>query len=184
MEASDKPESFGVFKPVGHVIVAFPSAQAARDAAAALANAGFASADVLSYSPEQMIRQADIDIDQAGVLASLGQELNLVKAHRELAEKGHSFLVVNAPADDKAWQVADISRGFGAVRAQKYGRFIIEELIEPGEGQAQVGESSDRGLDAQTLSGNEAPAGASSSTASASGSSIEGGVSTEQVSGR
>ncbi len=183
MDASDKPEAFGVFKPVGHVIVAFPDAQGARNAADALANHGFASADVLSYAPEQMIHQADTDIAQAGVLASIGQELNLVKAHRELAAKGHSFLVVNAPTDEKAWQVADVSRSFGAVRAQKYGRLIIEELIEPGSGEKQVGESPDRGLDAQTPSGNEAPASAST-PASASSAPPEPRISTEQVAGR
>ena len=102
MDASGKPETFGVFKPVGHVIVAFPDAQAARDAESALAGNGFSAADIVAYTPEQMIRQADGDIANAGVLASIGQELNLVKAHRELAQKGHSFLVVAAAEDDRA----------------------------------------------------------------------------------
>lgn len=155
MDTDNKPESFGVFKPVGYVIVTFPGEADARSAATAVAGIGIAASDVHYYSPEKMIEQADVDIAQAGVLASIGQELNLVKAHRELATTGHSFLIVRAPDDDLAWKVADICRAQNAVRAQSYGRFIIEELIEPGTGEKQVGESPDRGLDSQTRSGTE-----------------------------
>ena len=155
MNPTDRPEAYGVFKPVGHVIVALPSAQEAQDAHSALLSVGFEAADIVAYSPEQMRRQADIDIDQAGVLAGVGQELNLVKAHRELAIKGHSFLMVRAPKDEQAERVADIARRFNATRAQSYGHFLIEELIEVGSGEKQVAESPDRGLDAQTRSGRE-----------------------------
>ncbi|MBC8057722.1 MAG: hypothetical protein H7Y61_14195, partial [Rhizobiales bacterium] len=100
------------------------------------------------------------DIEQAGVLAGIGQELNHVKSHREQAIKGHSFLVVKAPGDDRAQRVADIARRFNATRAQSYGRLVIEELIEPGTGENQVAESPDRGLDAQTQTGRETSAAA------------------------
>ena len=102
MSPTDRPEAYGVFKPVGHVIVALPTEADARGAMAALLSGGFEPADIAFYSPEQMQRQADIDIEQAGVLAGIGQELNLVKSHRELAAKGHSFLVVRAPKSDQA----------------------------------------------------------------------------------
>lgn len=160
MNTSDRHEAYGVFKPVGHVIVALPSEPDAKGAAAALLRDGFDAADVVAYSPDQMRRQADIDIEQAGVLAGIGQELNLVKSHRELAIKGHSFLVVKAPDDDRAQRVADIARRFNATRAQSYGRLVIEELIEPGTGENQVAESPDRGLDAQTQTGRETSAAA------------------------
>jgi len=156
MDRTDRPEAYGVFKPVGHVIVALPSEQDAQGAQAALLQEGFAAADIAHYTPEQMKRQADIDIDQAGVLAGIGQELNLVRAHRELAEKGHSFLVVLAPKDEQAQRVATIVQRFNATRAQSYGHLMIEELIEVGSGERQVAESPDRGLDAQTRSGHEA----------------------------
>lgn len=155
MEKNDKPESYGVFKPVGHVIASFDNEMDARAARQALQDAGFGGSDVVYYSPAQMKQQADTDIAGAGVLASIGQELNLVKAHRELAEQGSSFLVINAPADDATEQVAAIVTANKATRAQKYGRLIIEELIEPGSGEKQVAESPDRGIDAQTVSGME-----------------------------
>ena len=155
MTPTDRPEAYGVFKPVGHVIIALPSAQDAKGAKSALLGVGFEEADIVAYTPEQMKRQADIDIHQAGVLAGIGQELNLVKAHRELAIKGHSFLMVRAPKDEQAQRVADIAKRFNATRAQSYGRLLIEELIEVGSGENQVAESPDRGLDAQTRSGRE-----------------------------
>jgi hypothetical protein len=155
MNQTDRPEAYGVFKPVGHVMVAFPTEADLQGALTALVRRGFAAADLAVYSPEQMKRQADIDIEQAGVLAGIGQELNLVKAHRELAEQGHSFLVVHAPKEAQARGVADIARRFRAARAQRYGRMMIEELIEVGSGEKQVAESPARGLDAQTRSGRE-----------------------------
>jgi len=158
MNSNDRPSAFGVFKPVGHVIVAFPTEGDTQGALTALLEAGFASEDINVYSSQQMKRQADIDIEQAGVLAGIGQELNLVKAHRELAEKGHSFLVVKAPDDDRTQRITAIARRFHAARAQRYGRLLIEELIEVGSGQNQVPESPDLGLDAQTRSGREAGA--------------------------
>lgn len=151
-------QAYGVFKPVGHVIVALPTDADARGAQRALLKAGFEAKDVVFYTPEEMVRQADIDIDQAGVLAGIGQELNLVKAHRELALQGNSFIVVRAPKDEQAERVAEIGRQFHASRAQRYGHLMIEEMIEPGTDERQVSESPDRGLDAQTRSGREAGA--------------------------
>jgi len=156
MNPADRPGAYGVFKPVGHVIAAFPTDADMQAAMTALMRRGFAAADVAVYSPEQMKRQADIDIEQASVLAGIGQELNLVMSHRELAQQGHSFLVVHAPKEAQARGVADIARRFHAARVQRYGHLAIEEMIEVGSGARQVAESPRaRGLDAQTRSGRE-----------------------------
>lgn len=155
MKKSDHPEAFGVFKPVGHVVVSFPEAQDMEKAADALAKAGFSGADVVRYKPAEMLAQIDQDMAHASLLASIGQEMNLVKAHRALAEKGFHWLVVKAPDDDQARRVAETVKPFNAERAQKYGRLVIEELIEPGGDRRQVPESPSRGIDAQTPSGRE-----------------------------
>ncbi|MES3015139.1 MAG: hypothetical protein V4750_15615 [Pseudomonadota bacterium] len=149
MSPTDRPEAYGVFKPVGNVIASFPTDADARGAHDALLASGVAADAIVSYSPEQMKRQANTDIEQAGVLAGIGQELNLVKAHRELAEQGYSFLVVKAPSDDDAQKVADIASRFRANRAQKYGHLMIEELIDDSRAN-QVNESPDLGLDTQS----------------------------------
>ena len=150
--------SFGVFKPVGHVVISFPQADRADQAAAALAMQGWGDTAVRRYNDRQMIQQIDEDIVNASPLASIGQEMNLVLAHRALAEKGYHWLVVRAGGDDQARQVADIAERFGAERAQAYGHFIIEELIDRPGNLPQVAESPDRGLDAQTPSGKETEA--------------------------
>ncbi len=156
MNPDQQPKAFGVSKPVGHVVVAFPTRSDLEGARAELLGLGFADADLTAFTPEQMVAQADIDVENAGILANIGQELNLVKANRDLALRGHGFLLVRASEDEPAQQVAAVARRFNASRAQKYGRMMIEELIEVGSDERQVAESPDRGLDAQTPSGVEA----------------------------
>jgi hypothetical protein len=152
MAHSDTHTAFGVTKPVGYVLVSFPTEDDARAAIPELRDAGFEDGDLHYYSPAQMKAQAEADMHNAGILADIGQELNLVRAHHELAEAGHAFLSVRAPEEAQARKVADIARHHGADRAQKYGTLMIEELIEPGTGERQVAESPDRGLDPQTPS--------------------------------
>lgn len=155
MDKTDPPTSHGVFKPVGHVVVSFPTADDATAATAALRELGLRADAVTRYSDDEMTQQAERDAERAGSLASLGQELNLVKAQLALARLGYHFLVVEVDDDEAARRVADTVRPHGAERAQHYGMLLIEELIEhPGDG-PQVAESPDRGLDAQTPSGFE-----------------------------
>ena len=89
-----------------------------------------------------------------GASAGIGREFCA-----QLAEKGYHWLLVYAADDEQAARIAAVARDCGAERAQHYGRFIIEELIDRPGGLAQVAESPDRGLDAQTPSGREDEAG-------------------------
>jgi len=153
MNDDNSQTAYGVFKPVGHVLASFPTERDARSAVEALKQAGFPS--VAFYPASEVLERAERDIKNSGVLANIGQELNLVKQQRDLAEEGHPFVSVLAPEDDAARRAADIVARYNADRAQKFGRLIIEELIEPGTGQRQAKESPDTGLDPQTRSGNE-----------------------------
>ena len=155
MVESTHPRSYGVFKPVGHVVVALPTEADCRAADAALRVAGFADEDITAYTSEQMLAQVGADLADASPLAAIGQELNLVKVHGELARRGHSFLVVYAHDQEAADRVAEIAQRCHATRAQHYGHLLIEELIPVGSSDRQVAESSDLGLDAQTASGHE-----------------------------
>jgi hypothetical protein len=154
MNASNSQTAYGVFKPVGHVLASFPTECDARSAVEALKQAGFP--EVAYYSADEVRERAERDIQRAGVLATIGQELNLVKQQRDLAREGHPFVSVLAKEDDAARRAADIVARYHADRAQKYGHMIIEELIEPGSGERQARESPDTGLDPQTRSGREA----------------------------
>jgi len=148
--------SFGVFKPVGHVVISFPTARQADEARAAMASELALDGDAVRFMTDrQMLARIDEDLKDASPLANLGQELNLAKAQRELARLGYHWLIVRAEGE-LAGRVADCARQHGAERAQRYGRLVIEELIEHGGDLPQVAESPDRGLDAQTPSGSEA----------------------------
>ena len=147
MDKTDPPTSFGVFKPVGHTVIAFSTESQVQAAIGALLAQGFASEALVRYTPAEMTAQVDAHEKAASPLASLGQELNLIKAHRALAQRGCSFLVVHAPEDAQAERVAELARSMQAVAAQRYGSFMIEELIERTPGKPQVFESPDRGLD-------------------------------------
>jgi len=148
MDSTDRPDAHGAFNPVGHVIASFRSTVPMQCALAELLTDGFAHDEVIVYSPEQMQRQARTDIAQAGLLASIGQDLNLMKANLRAAEEGHSFLVVRTPKQAQVRRVAMIVRRHEAVRARHYGHFVTEELLDDAMNAPQVFESGDRGLDA------------------------------------
>lgn len=150
-----QPTSFGVFKPVGHTVISFPNAQQADEARKALGSLGVAAHAIQGYTDREMLLQIERDIQQASPLASIGQELNLVLAHKALAELGYHWLIVHTPEDELARQVAECVKPLGAERAQLYGHFIIEELITHDGAPPQVAESPERKLDAATPSGRE-----------------------------
>ena len=147
MQKSDPPRSFGVFKPAGHTVIVFRDKKAFDDAALQLKAAGLTSDAVTHYTPQEMLAQSQDDLEGASALASIGQELNLVKAQRELARKGCHFMVVPTDGDAAAQQVADLVRPLGALAAQHYGTLIVTDLIDVADGKGQVFESPDRGLD-------------------------------------
>jgi len=155
MPMNPHPTSFGVFKPVDHVLMSFASAADSDAAVSALRDAGFGESDISRYTPSEMRAQAEMDIGNAGALAALGQDLNLVKAHLALALQGQSFVVVSAAHDEQVQRATEVATRAHATRAQHYGTLVIEELISPGTSARQTAESPDRGLDPQTGTRND-----------------------------
>lgn len=128
MDKTNPPETFGVFKPVGHTVIAFRSTIDEQAAVNALLDQKFLASALVRYSPEEMMAQVDAELQKASALAGFGYELDLIKVHRTLAEDGCCFLVVHAPDDAQAESVATVARTTNAVAAQHYGRFMIEEI--------------------------------------------------------
>lgn len=149
MDKSNPPTSFGVFKPVDHVVMAYENAAVAQDVSNQLLAQGFSAVDVVHYTPQEMKNQVDSNLVTASALASLGQDLNLVKAHGALAEQGCSFLVVYAPQAEQVQRIQTIANTMKAKSAQRYGSLIVEELLDADLNQHQVFESPDRGLDVE-----------------------------------
>lgn len=135
MNKNNPPETLGVFKPVAHTLIVFRDAGDLEAAVADLSAQGFPDESMVRYKPEEMASQAGHELLNAGVLAGFGYELDLVNIHLAQAQGGCSFLVVHAPDDTTAEQVAAVARMSRAIAAQHYGTFMIEELLAPAPGQ-------------------------------------------------
>jgi len=129
MTKADHPQSFGAFKPVGHVVVAMPDDERAAAAASALRTAGFEADDILEYTAAEEDDEMDRMLQHASDLAGFGYEVSLMRRYQELAKEGASWLIVFAPEDDQASRVADVAKTHGALMAEKYHRLVIEDLI-------------------------------------------------------
>jgi len=152
MDKSREPTAFGVFKPVGHVVISLPPEV---DPARVVADLEPLGVELTQYGADEMCAQIDRDLARAGFLANVGQELNLVKAHRALAEEGFNWLVVRVHNHAQATEVAAIVERHNAERAQYYGHLIVEDLIQSGGSATQRPESPHAGLDSETPSGLE-----------------------------
>lgn len=128
MDKSNPPETFGVFKPTGHTVLALRSPADVDAVIAALAAHGLS--DVVTYTPQEMAKLARAEREAASPLAAFGYELELLDTHLEMADSGCSFVVVRAPEDAQIAQVAAIARLLKAPSAQHYGRFMIQDLID------------------------------------------------------
>jgi hypothetical protein len=129
MSKSDEPRSFGIFKPVGHVVLAFPRGTDLEQVRKALRQAGFGSADMVEYGATEMRTQIDRHLHEASGAAGFGYEINLLKLHRELALQGHVWLVVHAPEEAQWTTVARVAERFHAAAAHRYGTLVVEELL-------------------------------------------------------
>lgn len=129
MSKSDAPISFGVFRPIGHVVVAFQDDATASQAAAWLREQGFDAEDVLQYSADEEGSLMSTMLDHTSGVAGFGYEVTLMRRYQELAREGCGWLVVYAPDDDHAQRVAGVAQRFGARLAERYHRLLIEDLI-------------------------------------------------------
>jgi hypothetical protein len=111
---ADHPQSFGAFKPVGHVVVAMHDDTSAEAATAALRGLEFEDADILHYSAAEEDSEMALMLQGASDFAGFGYELTLMRRYQALARDGCSWLLVFAPDDARAARVADVAQRFGA----------------------------------------------------------------------
>ena len=118
MDKSNPPTAFGVFKPVGHTVIAVQTEDQLQTAQTAMGAMGFAHSSMVRYSPSEMEAQVVAELLNASPFASFGYEIDLIRQHKILAEQGCSFLVVEAPTDELAEQVAGWVHSAKPVSAQ------------------------------------------------------------------
>ena len=79
MEADALPTSFGVFKPVGYVMVGLPTQTQADALVLALHAAGWSPQEVLHFAPRKPVSELTAMVNNAGALAGFGYEITLLR---------------------------------------------------------------------------------------------------------
>jgi hypothetical protein len=126
---ADKPLSFGVFSPVGHVVVAFENDSEADDARRDLLESGFEPEDILQYAASEESGEMSRMLDGVSGAAGFGHEVCLMRLYKTMADEGCGWLIVYAPEKGRCEKVVEVARRHGARLAEKYGRLVIEDLL-------------------------------------------------------
>ena len=125
----DEMRTLGALNPVGHAILAFANDGVAADAKKALLAAGFADADILSYTSGELFPDLDEMMRNASGAAGFGYEITLMRRYMTLASEGCGWLIVYSPDEEQIKQVTAIATQLAARSAVHYGRFASEDLI-------------------------------------------------------
>ncbi len=123
------PTSFGVFKPVGYVMLGLPTQAHADAVAAALHGAGRSARTVFHFAPQDSVGELEAAIEHAGPLAGFGYEITLLRRYLALAKEGWRWLLVSAEDDERAAKAAALASAGGATLAVHYRTLTVEDLI-------------------------------------------------------
>ena len=120
----------GQFYPTGCIVAMFPSADAAKAAARALADAGVGEEDISFITPDVMLRDIVRTVGSADIpLPSPGTESDTVRRYAQFASQGHHALLIrgeNSDVDNDL--VMRALREHQVSHAQKYRKLVIEDL--------------------------------------------------------
>lgn len=136
MDKAAPPISFGVFKPVGHTVIAFHTPEALHTARKQLLALGFGGAAMVDYSAEEMLELTQAELHVASPLSNFGYEMDLLRLHHRLARQGCCFLVVHAPKSAQQGLVSGVMKALKPASAQHYGHLLIADLTELAPGSA------------------------------------------------
>lgn len=128
-EADALPTSFGVFKPVGYVMMGLPTQAQIDVLVSALHSAGWPAPGVRQFAPRESVAELRAMVDNAGPLAGFGYEITLLKRYLALTEEGYRWLLVQADDSERAAAAAALARASGATLAVYYRTLTVEELI-------------------------------------------------------
>lgn len=111
---------FGVFKPIGHTLVAFRTLNELRAARQTLVSMGFDADALVEYLSEEMLHQTEAEIRATESSADFASDIDLLHARKQLAEQGCVFLIVDAPNPAKAVLVSGLLSRTRPATAQHY----------------------------------------------------------------
>jgi len=121
--------SFGVFKPVGHVMVGLPLPGQVLALVRLLHGAGWSAETLLRFDAHEAVPELEAMVAGAGVLAGFGFEITLLRRYLALTREGYDWLLVEADDAERAQAVAAFAHDCGARVAVHYRTLSIEELI-------------------------------------------------------
>jgi hypothetical protein len=123
------PTQFGVFYPLGHVVVALQLHNDAERMRQLLLDGGYDERDVILAESSQVATGARELLQSASMIAKLfGAELEAMHRHIELADAGYTFLIAYSPTELDTKRLMNVARRFKYELAQKYDRFSITDL--------------------------------------------------------
>lgn len=121
--------SFGIFYPIGYLVVGFPKPEDAQQVQRDLLTGGYEQADCSLYTCEEVAAAAERNLaDNKGFLARLGKSDNAVQVHLDAARQGATFLLIYAPGDTDSDRAMNVIRRVPFAFAHRYHRLVIEEL--------------------------------------------------------
>lgn len=123
------PTSFGVFKPVGWLMIGLPTQASADALAQAFEARGWSTEAVLHFQPRESQAELEAMAGDAGPLAGFGYEITLLRRYVALAKQGYRWLLVKVSGVEEAASAAEIARSGGATLAVHYRALTVEELI-------------------------------------------------------
>jgi hypothetical protein len=129
LDADEVPTSFGVFKPVGWLMLGFPMQAQADVVVGALHGAGWSAAELLHFKPRESVAELEAMVDKAGAMAGFGYEITLLRRYLALAREGTCWLLVKVRDVEHAASAAAVARECGAQLAVHYRMLTVEELI-------------------------------------------------------
>jgi hypothetical protein len=132
-KTSEKPEyptSFGLFYPVGYLVVGFKNKESALQVQQDLKTGGYEDNDCTFFSCKEVTEAATENLEKssAGFLPRLGWDDEAIKVHLETAKEGGSFLVIYAPDNVSSDRAMNVIRRAPFEFVHRYHRLAIEEL--------------------------------------------------------
>ncbi len=120
---------FGIFYPIGHLVVAFPDKEYAQQVQRDLMTGGYEPYDCILRTCEEVAAKAQRNLDEnTGFLARLGKSDEAVQIHLDAAKRGAVFLLIYAPGDTDAARAMNVIRRVTFEFAHRYHRLAIEEM--------------------------------------------------------
>ena len=125
MAVDGAPTSFGVFKPVGYVMMGLPTQSQSEALVVALQGAGWQGSAVLHFTPRESTSELEAMVDNASAVAGFGYELTLLRRYLALLKEGYRWLLVKVDHRQHAAAAAELARGCGAKLAIHYRTFTV-----------------------------------------------------------